>query len=296
MGQSLLARLLEAVQRQASRFSTDTYELEPLFAESALPTANGAAWPKHPSSSSRRCFRIFTVRHIFATLAGIFTLLLIGLFWSGVPPSYSEIREFERRLPQHNISLSLPEGRQGKFLRFPDHLWGHGLNNVLQEILLQSELAHLTDRAYVFEDYTWSHLPFPWTVYDFALRPARIPLNAFISGPSAGAPMPAPRAVNAAFWKQVCAHHNVTTVTTEGAPSDIEGDALMHWWVDRLRAVQDKPCIEIVQGVQPAFDRFLFGSPHILSLWPALSASPILANFTWSPLVHSAVTRNFALL
>src|ERR1700691_3869613 len=40
----------------------------------------------------------------------------------------------------------------------------------------------------------------------------------------------------------------------------------------------------------------LFGSPRILSLWPSLSTSPILTSFTWSPLVQSAVSRNFALL
>jgi hypothetical protein len=40
----------------------------------------------------------------------------------------------------------------------------------------------------------------------------------------------------------------------------------------------------------------LFGSPRILSIWPTLSSSPILADFTWSPLVQSTVSRNFALL
>jgi hypothetical protein len=40
----------------------------------------------------------------------------------------------------------------------------------------------------------------------------------------------------------------------------------------------------------------LFGGPRILSLWDALSSSPILADFTWSPLVQSAVARNFAVL
>jgi hypothetical protein len=40
----------------------------------------------------------------------------------------------------------------------------------------------------------------------------------------------------------------------------------------------------------------LFGSPRILSIWPSLSTSPILQSYTWSPLVQSAVSRNFALL
>jgi hypothetical protein len=42
--------------------------------------------------------------------------------------------------------------------------------------------------------------------------------------------------------------------------------------------------------------RSLFGSPRLLSLLPGLNASPILGAFAWSPLVHSAVVRNFAVL
>src|SRR5258705_6123 len=53
-----------------------------------------------------------------------------------------------------------------------------------------SYLAYMANRSFVFEDYVWSHTPFPYTIYDFALRPKRIPLNAFISGPTAGGPMP----------------------------------------------------------------------------------------------------------
>lgn len=40
----------------------------------------------------------------------------------------------------------------------------------------------------------------------------------------------------------------------------------------------------------------LFGGPRILSLWESLASSPILSDFTWSPLVQSALARNFALL
>ena len=53
-------------------------------------------------------------------------------------------------------------------------------------------LAHRSNRVYVFEDYTWSHLPFPYTLYDFALRSTRIPLNAFVVGPLPGGPLPSP--------------------------------------------------------------------------------------------------------
>jgi hypothetical protein len=46
----------------------------------------------------------------------------------------------------------------------------------------------------------------------------------------------------------------------------------------------------------PCIYSSLFGSPRVLSIWPGLSSSPILTDYTWSPLVQSAVSRNFAIL
>lgn len=45
----------------------------------------------------------------------------------------------------------------------------------------------------------------------------------------------------------------------------------------------------------PHWYRF-FGGQQILDVWPSLSQSPILTRFKWSPLVLSAIERNFALL
>ena len=55
--------------------------------------------------------------------------------------------------------------------------------------LLMLYMAYLADRLFMFEDYVWSHLSFRYTLYDFMLHPVQIPMNAFISGPSAGGPM-----------------------------------------------------------------------------------------------------------
>ncbi|KII83730.1 hypothetical protein PLICRDRAFT_32724 [Plicaturopsis crispa FD-325 SS-3] len=185
------------------------------------------------------------------------------------------------------------------YIRFPGHIWGHGLNNVLQETLLMSYLAYRTNRSFVFEDYTWSHTPLPYTIYDFALRPPRLPLNAFISGPSAGGPMPpsanARAAVSAEHWEKVCPPARRRIVSSKDAPHSAEGDVLIRWWVDTLAAVPDS-CVEIDSSSQVVFDRYFFGEPRILSLWDSLITSPILTEFTWSPLVHSAVARNFPML
>ncbi|KAJ7077976.1 hypothetical protein C8R43DRAFT_1053533, partial [Mycena crocata] len=111
-------------------------------------------------------------------LAVIPLLTMVGVLLSGIPPTYSDIREYEKMLPQHNVS-ALSALDPPIYLRFPGHLWGHGLNNVLQE-------ATSRGRVFVFEDYVWSHSPLPYTIYDFALRATRIPLNAFVTGPLAG--------------------------------------------------------------------------------------------------------------
>ena len=98
--------------------------------------------------------------------------------YGGIPPSYSAIRAAERALPQHHwdwdkwksaksservVSHSVRGGafpgsvndvilgqsadslkaREERYLRFPDHLWGHGLNNVLQEACVQFVFVHV---------------------------------------------------------------------------------------------------------------------------------------------------------
>jgi hypothetical protein len=77
------------------------------------------------------CFHCFTLRRILIGFALIPFLLIIVVLWSGIPPSYADIRTYERLLPQHNLTEAAEKGVM--YLRFPGHLWGHGLNNILQE-------------------------------------------------------------------------------------------------------------------------------------------------------------------
>ncbi|KAF8200149.1 hypothetical protein BJ912DRAFT_1038696 [Pholiota molesta] len=147
---------------------------------------------------------------------------------------------------------------------------GHGLNNVLQEACVPLSLlihpthpppvgaythqprthsiltTHLTltasARTPVFEPYTWSRLPLPYTLYDFALRPTRVPLSAFVGGVLAGAAGvddgdPAStkdtdtdagnatrtrRAVSAAYFEHVCAPSEVVEVVYGLAAPDVD--------------------------------------------------------------------------
>lgn len=163
-----------------------------------------------------------------ALLAIPTVVLLLVLWYGGLPPSYTELWVTERALPQHqweswkgavsgetrsrdrqikgNDSFgSAGRSQEERYLRFPDHLWGHGLNNVLQEAcvrfrlfshifllirlvilnfnrLLYALVAHSSNRSYVFEDFTWSQIPLPYTLYDFSLRLTRVPMSAFLGG------------------------------------------------------------------------------------------------------------------
>ena len=97
-------------------------------------------------------WRPFTVRNILCSLAFAPICILGAILLQGIPPTYQDIRTFEQRLPQHSISAwSSVDGvhyHHPRYLRFPGHLWGHGLNNVLQEacVLLPLFSISVTDR------------------------------------------------------------------------------------------------------------------------------------------------------
>lgn len=246
------------------------------------------AWPWHA----------FTLHRLLSCLAMALVIVLLIVLCQGVPPTYDHVRSFERNLSQHSVTVDRTHPR---YLRFPGHLWGHGLNNVLQEALLMSYLAYVSNVSFVFEDYTWSHTPLPWTIHGFALRPVRIPLNAIISGPTAGGPMShgsqAPLAVSADFYERTCGGQEAKpyVLSSASAPNDEDGTTIIEWWTQQLVSVQER-CIEIDSTPHDLFDRFLFGGPRILTLWESLTSSPVLSEFAWSPIVQSAVARNSALL
>lgn len=109
----------------------------------------------------------------------------------------------------------------------------------------------------MFEDYTWSHLPLPYTLYNFGLRLTHIPMNAFISGPTAGGPLPHShatyRAVSAEHYDRVCPSDHpgkvIIDARTVGSPSRAGGRELVQWWVDKIDKVAgDAECVEIREG------------------------------------------------
>jgi len=85
------------------------------------------------------------------------------------PPLFYEWHDRERRLPQHNLDLPYPQGREGRYIRFASqgncalfipnratHVFhspmtgtGAGFGNIMQEIFLNAHLALLSKRMYV---------------------------------------------------------------------------------------------------------------------------------------------------
>lgn len=200
----------------------------------------------------------------------------------------------ERSLPQHDLDLPPPEGRDGRFVRFRNQMWGVGFNNLLGEVLLLSHLAMRSRRAYVFTDFIdQGH--------------ARYPMNAFLSGPTAGAPWPAavdgvPRAVSVNFWERACPASRRRVLDPEAVNAEIgvqfgktPGDVFMDRWAKYLGNLSDS-CVEIKDGSHQLFDIFFFGSPELLDLWPEMAKSPIMTHFAWSAPVQDAVARNMRLI
>lgn len=51
-----------------------------------------------------------------------------------LPPRWDELKGWEKNLPQHNIDLPAPEGRDGRYVRFSNQIQYLGWNNLLNEV------------------------------------------------------------------------------------------------------------------------------------------------------------------
>lgn len=120
------------------------------------PAPDGAqrqyeALPSHTRkavNSSRRVLHLSSRRGRFCVLS-LFLLpfLLAVAFWVhteallnalkspseflSLPPNYKSYYAAERDLPQHNLSLSFPEGENGRYMRVKERVWGNFLSSHL---------------------------------------------------------------------------------------------------------------------------------------------------------------------
>ncbi|OCH92998.1 hypothetical protein OBBRIDRAFT_790721 [Obba rivulosa] len=214
-----------------------------------------------------------------------------------LPPLYEAWHARELALPQHNVDLPFPEGRDGRYLWMPNHVHASGWGNAMQELLLNSYLAYKSGRAFVFDNYTWNHDGSDYTNFNGHLIPSRVPLSALISGPAVGGPFPAddpaPRAVAKEYWDAVCPEPTVISSdeVTRTLEVDASAETILEAWVARLNASEAR-CIEIARDSEQIFPIWVFGSTRVLDIFPGLAASPILRDFAWSELVQSALSAN----
>ncbi|KAJ7785211.1 hypothetical protein DFH07DRAFT_975793, partial [Mycena maculata] len=215
------------------------------------------------------------------------------------PPLYEEYRELERNLPQHNLSLPYPEGTHAKFLWAANHGDHFGWGNYMEEMILDAFLAYSAHRAYVFDNYTWDREGPEITDWYGKPIPARIPLSVFISGPIIGGPMRSPdvpRAVSREYFFSVCPESERVVLDTRTVQNTLTKDAtlseIVDRWVTTLDLI-DSPCVELARSSPPLFSYELTNTIRVLDGFPALSQSPILSDFGWSPLILGAFTDNF---
>jgi hypothetical protein len=64
------------------------------------------------------------------------------------PPTYERLRNWERSLPQHDLSLPYPEGRNGRYVKFASQVQKLGWNNCLNEWCVSVDMAFLRHSQY----------------------------------------------------------------------------------------------------------------------------------------------------
>ncbi|KAF9535405.1 hypothetical protein CPB83DRAFT_830430 [Crepidotus variabilis] len=252
-------------------------------------------------------------------MCGGVVLFATFILWNGgIPPSYADIRAQERSLPQHRWQPQRPakyitEGP--KFIRFPDHYWGLGLNNILEEALLNCHLVQAINRVYVFEDHVWSHLPFPYTIWQWTLRPVRVPLSSFLGGVLVGMDedlvrLPVDqRSISQEYFDHICPPSDTVEVlfgTERDVPHSVEGVVLPFprsgasgaeiesWWKTRMNLpdVKDARCVTVNEQKRRLWDWSFYNHVTFLEYFPTLQQSKVFQGFQWSPLVLDAAQRS----
>ncbi|KAJ7785176.1 hypothetical protein DFH07DRAFT_786890 [Mycena maculata] len=218
-------------------------------------------------------------------------------------PAFADIRQHEATLPQHHMPTSVTQTRP-RYVYFPCEV-SAGWNNVFQEQLLNTHLAYLAGRGYVFVDYiARHHPPFRDTLANGTRLPLHIPMNAFTAGPTGGGSLgdgvdPAiSRAISLAWWDTVCRQPQIIEIQMTEMVQELNitesstGEERLMRWAEKLRNIGAE-CVKVVGG--SPFDLDFIGSDKVISIWPSYRRSPALKEFAWSALVTRALSRNFSL-
>ncbi|KAJ7921409.1 hypothetical protein B0H13DRAFT_1708194 [Mycena leptocephala] len=220
-------------------------------------------------------------------------------------PTFEDVREYERTLPQHRMSSFSAKNRP-RYLFFPWEAWGTGWNNVFQEQLLNTHLAYLANRGYVFVDYIpRDHPPFPDALPNGTRHPLHVPMNALTSGPTGGGSWgegvdpTIPRPISQRWWDVVCPPAQVVEVQMADLMRELDitdastGEERMLLWAEKLRNMQAE-CVAVLGGTP--FDFVFINTDKVVSIWRTYGNSPTLKEYAWSALITRALARNFALV
>ncbi|KAF7299474.1 hypothetical protein MIND_00897400 [Mycena indigotica] len=257
---------------------------------------------------------------LFLIILSVVFLLLVShpttrtrgykLLGVSIAPSYNQLRRKVERLPQHNLDLPFPEGKNGRYVKFSVQANFLGWNNCLNERLMNAHLAYVSNRAYVFADYWWApeHYPFP----PAPESGARTPMSALLAGPVVGGswhpshpsgPNP-PRAISEAWWGTVCPPSSRRLINVEdvkpsipGGVDHASGQLIFDTW-NKILLEATENCIEVVHTslqIEPfpqIFDLRIWGGQRVLELWEVFSTSPVSTLLRPSEIVASAVEGN----
>ncbi|KAF7760911.1 hypothetical protein Agabi119p4_10320 [Agaricus bisporus var. burnettii] len=216
-----------------------------------------------------------------------------------LPPLYERYTAFQDSFPQHDESLPFPEGSSVKFIYFANQAWGAGWGNIMQQIVMNAQLAYASGRTFVFDSYTWKR-DGKYAEFNGKLIPSQIPLSALLAGPLIGYPYldstittTHPRAVSWHYYNRVCPDPYILDPTDIMRALTLSATALqtMNVWIDKIQSIEDR-CIEIKKDSAQLFDIWLFGTPRLHNIMPTIMNSPIVKDFSWSPLIHYAFQKN----
>ncbi|RDX54563.1 hypothetical protein OH76DRAFT_976578 [Lentinus brumalis] len=258
--------------------------------------------PKGPHGTWKSCCHVFSIRRRLKTVLLVFALLatasvaaLTYVLNYPLPPLYGRFHQAELALPQHDASLPLPEGAHGRYLWVANHASKCGWGNAMQETFLNAYLAYKTNRAFVFDNYTWSRDESDYSLYNLKPIPSRIPLTALIRGPISGGDFPPgsgiPRAVVPEHFYEVCQDRAIiASADVNDVLTNPSAGTLIQAWTDKMAPHR---CVEIALSPPEIFDEHLFADAgRLLDIWPHFSQSPIVQDFSWSFLVELAFDNN----